>query len=96
MGISMEALLSVLVSKKSRQDHFWVTCSAVAEVFLGELTFLRPALFDLELEWTVGVGGGERARRLLPPPVYHTLQFVKLRKANLDASYQKVEWSCKN
>ena len=28
--------------------------------------FIRPAMFDLELEWTVGVGGGGRTRRRLP------------------------------
>ena len=26
----------------------------------------RPAMFDFELEWTVGVWGGGRARRRLP------------------------------
>ena len=29
-------------------------------------SFFRPAMFDLGLEWTVEVGGGERARRHLP------------------------------
>ena len=50
------------------------------------------------------VGKGEKtslAADLFPAlslflTVDRPLQFVKLRKANLDASYQKVEWSCKN
>ena len=29
-------------------------------------SFFRPAMFDLGLEWTVEVEGGERARRHLP------------------------------
>ena len=28
-------------------------------------SFIRPAMFDLELEWTVGVGGRGRVRRRL-------------------------------
>ena len=51
-------------------------------------------------------GGGRgrgKSEKASPTPalslfltVDRPLQFVKLRKANLDASYQKVEWSCKN
>ena len=31
---------------------------------LSSRPFIRPAIFDLELEWTVGVGAGEERRRL--------------------------------
>ena len=47
-----------------------LTCSA--DVLLGRANVVssrssfRPAMFDLGLEWTVEVGGGERARRHLP------------------------------
>ena len=47
-----------------------LTCSA--GVLLGRAnvvssrSFFRPAMFDLGLEWTVEVGGGERTRRHLP------------------------------
>ena len=33
---------------------------------ISSRSFIRPAMFGLELEWTVEVGGGERARRHLP------------------------------
>ena len=29
-------------------------------------SFVRPAIFDLQLEWTVGVGGGGGEKRRLP------------------------------
>ena len=37
-------------------------------------SFVRPAIFDLQLEWTVGVGGGGGEKRRviftpLPPPL---------------------------
>ena len=44
-------------------------CAGVILVWanvIGSRLFNRPAVFDLELEWTVGEGGGERARRHLP------------------------------
>lgn len=31
-------------------------------------SFIPPAMFDLKWGWTVGVGGGVRARRLFTPP----------------------------
>ena len=39
-------------------------------------SFVRPAIFDLQLEWTVGVGAGERRKDFilifipLPPPFF--------------------------
>ena len=33
---------------------------------MSSRSFFRSTMFDLELEWTVEVGGGERARRHLP------------------------------
>ena len=33
---------------------------------ISSRSFIRPAMFDLELEWTVEVGGGERVRSHLP------------------------------
>ena len=64
-----------LVSRNlSRFQYHWtaieIACSA--GVLLGranvisQQSFIRPAMFDLELEWTVGVGGGERTKRRLP------------------------------
>ena len=45
-----------------------VACSA--GVLLGRVlssrSVFRPAMLDLELEWTVEVGDGEKARRHLP------------------------------
>ena len=32
---------------------------------MNSRSFIRQAVFDVELEWTVGVGGGGRARRRL-------------------------------
>ena len=32
-------------------------------IVVNSRSFIRPALFDLELEWTVGAGGGGRAKR---------------------------------
>ena len=29
-------------------------------------SFVQPAIFDLQLEWMVGVGGGEGEKRRLP------------------------------
>ena len=36
---------------------------------LSSRSFIWPVMFDLELECTVGVGGGGRARRCLPEEV---------------------------
>ena len=36
---------------------------------IGLRSFIPPAMFDLESEWTTGVGGGERARRRLPEEI---------------------------
>ena len=50
--------------------HFCTTLTCSAGVSLGRAnttssrSFIRPAMFDLELEWTVGAGGGGRATRL--------------------------------
>ena len=33
---------------------------------ISSRSFNRPAMFDLELEWTVGAGGRGRAIRRLP------------------------------
>ena len=33
---------------------------------ISSRSFIRPAMFGLELEWTVEVVGGERERRHLP------------------------------
>ena len=33
---------------------------------ISSRSFIRPAMFGLELEWTVEVGDGEKARRHLP------------------------------
>ena len=33
---------------------------------ISSRSFIRPAMFHLELGWTVGVGGEGRARRRLP------------------------------
>ena len=47
----------------------------MAGVFLGRAnvitsrSIISPAMFDLELEWTVGVGDGGRARRRLPEEI---------------------------
>ena len=35
--------------------------------------FIRPAMFDLGLEWTVELGGGGRARRRLLEETKHPL-----------------------
>ena len=40
----------------------------IAGVLLGR-SIISPAMFDLELEWTVGVGDGGRARRRLPEEI---------------------------
>ena len=36
---------------------------------IGLRSFIPPAMFDLESEWTTGVGGGGRARRPLPKEI---------------------------
>ena len=41
---------------------------------ISSRSFFRPAMFDLQLEWTVGVGGEGRAKRLTPPPTAPLVQ----------------------
>ena len=36
---------------------------------INSQSFIRRAMFDLELEWTVGVGAGGRAKIFTPPPL---------------------------
>ena len=37
---------------------------------ISSRSYIRPAMFDLELKWTAGVGGGERAKIRLPEVAY--------------------------
>ena len=47
-----------------------VACSAGVLLLrangISSRSFIRPAMFDLLLDWTVGVGGGGGAKRRLP------------------------------
>ena len=36
---------------------------------INSQSFIRRTMFDLELEWTVGVGAGGRAKIFTPPPL---------------------------
>ena len=50
----------------------WLLVACSAGVLLvranakSSRSFVRPAIFDLQLEWTVGVGGGGGEKRRLP------------------------------
>ena len=57
----------------------FIACSVgfllVGANVISSRSFIRPAMFDLELEWTVGVGGagagagaGRQSSLLLPHP----------------------------
>ena len=45
----------------------WIACVLIGRAdVISSRSIISPAMFDLELEWTVGVGDGGRARRRLP------------------------------
>ena len=44
---------------------------------ISSRSFIRPAIFDLELEWTVGVGDWGGRENVLILVVFHELQSTK-------------------
>ena len=44
---------------------------------ISSRSFIRPAIFDLELEWTVGVGDWGGRENVLILVVFHKLQSTK-------------------
>ena len=44
---------------------------------ISSRSFIRPAIFDLEIEWTVGVGDWGGRKNVLILVVFHKLQSTK-------------------
>ena len=52
-------------------DHLTACSAGVLSVpasVMGSRSYIRSAMFELQLEWTVGVGGGEKAIFTTLPP----------------------------
>ena len=68
-------LISVVLDTKILSSWSWLAYSAgvllVRASVISSRSFIRPAMFDLQLEWTVGVGGKGRAKRshYIPTPL---------------------------
>ena len=68
-----ECLLLRPQSQSSTRSASHLACSTgvllVRANVKSSQSFIRPAMFDLELEWTVGVGGGRRAKIFTSQPL---------------------------